>query len=68
MTKKTPIKGKKVGKTVTFQAKPKVDPFAVHQPNHPLSNDPLVCQCGDLDCPTTRSLQSQWNRPPKKKS
>lgn len=32
MSKKTPIKGKKVGKTVTFQAKPKVDPFAVQQP------------------------------------
>jgi len=27
VSKKTPIKGKKVGKTVTFQAKPKVDPL-----------------------------------------
>lgn len=59
--KKVVVKAKKKGKTVTFEAKPKTDPFGkvAHKPNDPRSNDPRVCQCGNLDCSTTRSLQSQ---------
>lgn len=57
-SKKVSVKTKKKGKTVTFQAKPKTDPFKTgHRPNDPKSNDPKVCECGNLDCPTTRHLQ-----------
>jgi len=57
--KKVAVKAKKNGKTVTFQSRPATDPFAPHghRPNSPASNDPRVCECGDLDCPTTQKLQ-----------
>lgn len=59
--KKVVVKAKKKGKTVTFQAKPKTDPLGkvAHKPNDPCSNDPRVCQCGNLDCSTTHSLHPQ---------
>lgn len=32
---------------------------ALHRPNSSYSNDPGVCECGNLDCSTTVKLQEQ---------